>query len=197
MNRLFTVLFGMVFLVGCAGKKEKKPDVPAANFFPVPSYVRGELKKLDTSLATFLKIETVNGVADTTPIKNSEARAYAADFLALPDISSSDLKNDYEVSHLYDEIQEAFVFNFTTREKHPLREENVTVDPQPDAAGKNEIKSIYAKLEQDSSGTPVTKILLWTAGKSFYTTTIAQAPGGAEQIRKVQIVWNGFEDPNK
>jgi hypothetical protein len=196
MNQTVLVLFLALALVACKGKK-KKPEIPATNFFPAPSYIRAELKHLDTARLSFTKIETVNGHADTMSVKNTDVRLYAKDFLALPDIASSELKDDYEVSHLYDDLQDAFVFNFITKESHPLREENITVDPQPNAAGKNDIKSIYAKLEQDSANISVTKILLWEAGKGFYTTTIFDAPDKTEQIKKVQIVWNGFESGNK
>ena len=171
--------------------------MPATNFFPAPTYIKGELKRLDTAHLTFTKIETTNGRSDTVVIKNTDVRQYANDFLALPDIASSGLKDDYEVSQLYDDMQGAFVFNFTTKEAHPLREENITVDPQPDASGKNNIKSIYAKLEQDSNNVPVTKIMFWDAGKGFYTTTMTEVPGKGEQIKKVQVLWNGLEGPEK
>lgn len=171
--------------------------MPVTNFFPAPTYIRGELKRLDTARLSFTKIETIAGRADTLPLKNTDVRQYAKDFLDLPDIATSELKDDYEVSQLYDDMQGAFVFNFITKAAHPLREENITVDPQPNAAGKNDIKSIYAKLEADSSGVPVTKILLWEAGKGFYTTTIFDPPGKSEQVKKVQVLWKGLEGANK
>lgn len=171
--------------------------MPETHFFPAPTYIRGELKRLDTAHLSFTKIETVNGQSDTVAVKNTDIRQYAKDFLDLPDIASSNLKDDYEVSQLYDDMQGAFVFNFSTKEAHPLREENITVDPQPNAEGKNDIKSVYAKLEQDSSSVPVTKILLWETGKGFYTTTITETPGKGEQIKKVQVLWNGIGRPNK
>src|SRR5437764_8924227 len=174
MNRFVLMLFLVPALAGCKGKKNK-PEISATNFFPVPTYIRGELKRLDTASVPFTKIEIMNDRLDTAQITNKDVPQYAKDFLDLPDIASSNVKDDYEVSHLYDDIQGAFVFNFITKEAHPLREENITVDPQPNAQGKNDIKSIYAKLEADSANGSVTKILLWEAGKGFYTTNIFDA----------------------
>jgi len=189
MNRIILVSIIWFGLIACKSRK-KKAEVPATNFFPAATYIRGELKRLDTAQLSFTKIETENGRSDTIAIKNTEVRLYAKDFVDLPDISLPELKDDYEVSQLYDDMQEAFVFHFTTKEAHPLREENITVDPQPNAVGKNDIKSIYAKLEQDSSNIPVTKILMWEAGTGFYTTTAVETPGKGEQIKKVRIIWN-------
>src|SRR4051812_13864105 len=109
MNRILFVLFPILLLIACKNKKKEKSEVPAANFL-VNDYIKGRIAQLDTSHLLFLKIETSEGHSDTTPIKNSDLRHYAQDFLTLPDLSSGDIKDDYEVSHLYDEIQQAFVF---------------------------------------------------------------------------------------
>lgn len=183
--------------IACKSKKEKKPEVPAASFFPVASYIKGELARLDTSRQSIVKIETNNSLTDTVAIKNTDVRRYAADFLTLPDLSSPALKDDYEVTHLYDDLQEAFVFTYTTKEDHPVQQENVTVEPEQNAAGKNDIKSIFVNLAQDSSGGQVKKILLWTAGKGFLITTLTQLANGTEDVHKVQINWTGFDGQKK
>src|SRR5215203_5354356 len=101
MNRFIVAFVVVACFTGCKSKKDKKPEVPAANFFPVKDYINGQVSRLDTSNYRFLKIETMNDRSDTTSIKNSEVKQYARDFLELPDISSKDIKDDYEISHLY------------------------------------------------------------------------------------------------
>src|SRR5688500_14669961 len=103
MTRLLASFVFLIVLIGCKGKN-KKTDVPAEQFFPVTDYIKGELAKLDTSLATFYKIETVDGVSDTVPIRNTDVKRYARDFATLPDISSNELKNDYQITHEYDDM---------------------------------------------------------------------------------------------
>ena len=193
MNRFIIVLFLSISFIACKSKKEKKPEVPAANFFPVKEYLNGQVAKLDTSAYTFLKIETVNGKSDTTPIKSSEVRQYAKDFLELPDISSKELKDDYEITHLYDEELEAFAFTFTTKEDHPVKSEHVVLEPMPNAEGKNDIRSIFVDMWQGGDKAPIRKNMLWEANKSFQVTTTNTAPGQPESIKRVRIVWNGFE----
>ncbi len=196
MNRVLFFFLFAISLSGCKNKKQK-PDVPAESFFPVNGYLKGQIAKMDTSLSTFLKIESADGHSDTTPIKNSEVKFYAKDFLNLPDIASKDLKDDYEVAKLYDEDLNAFAFTFTTKENHPVRSEHVVVDPEPNAEGKNDIQSIFVDLWQNKGDSVIRKNIFWEAGKSFQITTTTDAPGKAEKIKKIKVIWKGFEEQNK
>jgi hypothetical protein len=195
MYRILVVLLSLLFLVGCKSKK-KKPEVAAEQFFPVTAYLKGELAKMDTSLASFYKIETADGKSDTVPIRNVDVKRYAGDFYNLPDISNEKIKNDYQVTHEYDDILNAFVFMFTTKEDHPVRREDVVLDPQPNAQGKNDIQSVFVERWDTSGDTTIRKNMLWNAGKDFQITTITEA-GGTEKTKKLQVVWNGFNSPNR
>lgn len=181
------ILFSLL-VVSCKSKKDKKPEVPATNFFPVKDYINGQVARLDTSAYTFLKIQTVDGRSDTTTIRNAEVKEYAKDFLELPDISASDIKDDYEIAHLYDEELEAFAFTFTTKEDHPVKSEHVVVEPMPNAEGKNDIKSIFVDYWQTTGNEMIRKNLFWEANKSFQITIIPEAGN----TKRVRIVWNGF-----
>ena len=194
MTRFLASFVFLTVLTGCKDKN-KKTDVPAEQFFPVTDYIKGELAKLDTSLATFYKIETVDGVSDTVPIRNTDVKRYARDFATLPDISSNELKNDYQITHEYDDMLNAFVFMFTTNEDHPVKREDVVLDPAPNAQGKNDIQSIFVELWQNNGDTLVRKNMLWEAGKNFQVTTVSEA-GGTQHAKKLQVVWNGFDGQN-
>ncbi len=188
-------MLGLLLLAGCKGKK-KKATVPADQFFPVPAYIKGELSRLDTSLASFYKIETVEGRSDTVPIRNAEARKYAQDFANLPDISADNLKDDYELTQAYDDILGSYVFMFTTNEDHPVRREHVVLDTEQNTEGKNNIQSIFVELWENKGDTATRKNMLWEAGKNFQITTIAEA-GGAQKTKKLQVFWNGFDSQTR
>lgn len=191
MNHLLICLVCVVIVIGCKTKK-KRPEVSASDFIPVTTYLKGELARLDTSLASFYKIEREGNKVDTTPIKNLDVRVYAKDFLELPDITTDKLMNDYDINHLYDELQEAFVFMFTTTEDHPVKREDVTVDPQPNEQGKNNIRSVFIELWQKKGDTTFRKNMFWQAGKRFEITTSAYV-GETEKNKKLQVFWNSFE----
>jgi hypothetical protein len=195
MTRFFAVLFCVLFITGCKGKEEK-PSVPAEQFFPVPTYIRGELAKLEKSLASFYKIASVDGRSDTIPIPNTEVKNYAQEFANLPDISSSELKDDYQVTQAYDDMLGSYVFMFTTKKDHPVRREDVMLDPELNAAGTNAIQSIFVELWQNNGDTTVRKNMFWEAGKNFQITTIKEA-GGEQKTEKLQVVWNGFDTQSR
>lgn len=195
MLRLFACTALLFLLIGCKGKKKKAP-VPSEKFFPVSAYLKGEISRMDRSLASFYKVESMEGKPDTVPISNAEAKRLATDFYNLPDIGSDQLKDNYEVTHTYDDALNAFVFMFTTKEDLPVQREDVVLDPQPDAKGNYRIISIFAEVWKNSGDTTIRKNMLWNAGKNFQITTLSEA-GGTEKTKKLQVFWNGFEGTTK
>ncbi|HZH36958.1 MAG TPA: hypothetical protein VEX65_06775, partial [Flavisolibacter sp.] len=181
--------------ISCKGKK-KTSGVPEEDHFPVSSYLKGQLAQLDTSLSSFYKVETADGKSDTVAIKNSEVRQYAADFAGLPDIGSKDLKDDYELTKEYDDILKALVFIYTTKEKHPVRREDVVMKMEQDEQGRNEVQSVFVELWNEQNDTVVRKNMLWEPNKNFRITTVTEA-GGAQKTKKLQVFWNGFEGQNR
>lgn len=196
MNRIVLVLLLSVFLLNCKSKNEK-PEVPAASFFPVNDFLKGQIAKLDTSALSFLKIETNNGISDTMAIRNVEVKQLAKDFLELPDISAAAVKNDYQINHLYDEELEAFAFTFTTKEDHPVKSEHVVLEPTLNKDGKNDIRSIFIDFRQTKHDSAVRKNMLWETNKSFQITTITGSTSGEETIKRTRVIWNGFESAIK
>jgi len=192
MNRCFILCALVVFAVGCKSKKQKKSDVPAANFF-VNDYLRGQVARLDSVQGQFVKIETIDGRSDSATLTNLQAKQYAREFLELPDISKEDVRDDYEVSHLYDELQEAFIFTYQTKEDHPVRLQNITVEPEMNAGGKNDIRSVYVDFWDNKNETLTIKKFLWEANKSFEVITSIEAQGQPEKTKKLRVVWNGFD----
>ena len=73
-----------------------------------------------------------------------------------------------------------------------MQQENVTVEPQPNAQGKNDIRSVYADLWNTDKNISTRKNMLWEANKSFQITTSTEIPGQPESIKKIRVVWNGF-----
>jgi hypothetical protein len=180
-----------VFAIGCKSKK-KKSDVPAANFF-VNDYLKGQVARLDSVQGQFLKIEMIDSRTDSATLTSTQAKQYAGEFLNLPDISKEEVRDDYEVSHLYDDLQEAFIFTYQTKEEHPVRLQNVTVEPAMNEQGKNEIRSIYVDYWENRNKTLTRKKFLWEANKSFEVITSIEVEGRPEKIKKLRVVWNGFD----
>lgn len=188
----FLQIFSLVVFVSACNTKPNKPEVPAANFFPVPEYIRGELKRLDSSNKQFYKVSTTESGADTISIERKELPRYATDFLKLPDISKKEVKDDYTIDHLYDDLLKAFVFTFTTKEDHPVKREDVVVEPELNSEGKNDIRSIFVDIWDSKGDTLIEKKLLWESGSGFQST-ITKEVNGQQRIERIKVYW---QEPN-
>lgn len=191
MNRCFILCALLVLALGCKSKK-KKSDVPSANFF-VNDYLKGQVARLDSVQGQFVKIETVDGRSDSSMLNSGQAKQFAGEFLHIPDISKEEIRDDYEISHLYDELQEAFIFTYQTKEEHPVRLQNITVEPEMNAQGKNDIRSVYVDYWDNKDETLTRKKFLWEANKSFEIITSIETQGQPEKTKKLRVVWNGFD----
>jgi hypothetical protein len=183
--------------MGCKDKKQEKEKslVPAANFF-VNDYIKGQLARLDTAHYSFQKIEIADGFSDTVLIKNAEVRQYAKDFLELPDLSKDNIKDDYKVDHLFDELQNAFIFTYTAKDDHPVKQQQITVEPEIDSTGKNEIRSVYVDLWNTTQESLIRKHMMWEAD-NFYITTTTETTGQPEKTKTLKIIWSPSEIQNK
>lgn len=179
----------MIFLYSCKTKKHHEKEV---SFFPVLSYIKGQIKDIDTSLYRIIKIETIgNGQPDTEFIRRDEVKKFAADFLNLPDIGSDKWKDDYEESKIYDKDLQSYILNYTTQEKdNSIKSENVMIDPQPDEMGNTRVKTIIIDQWINDNDSLVRKNMVWQNNKRFYIIKSIQKEKSPEKIEKLEVVWN-------
>src|SRR5690349_8352036 len=148
MDRIFFILVTVLLLSGCKNKKNE--DEKEAGFFPVVSFIKGQVKNIDTSLYRIVKVETIDTIKQTTYIKREDFRKYAKDFLELPDIASSKWKDDYQETKMFDDALNQVILSYTTsNDDAPVRREDVMLNPTNES-GNSEVKNIIINtLEQE------------------------------------------------
>lgn len=193
MNRMIIVLCLSLIVVCCRHKKKKlNPNTDGA-FFPVVSFIRGQVIDIDTSLYRIIKIETQDNHTDTQYIKREDFKTYAKDFTDLPDISSDKLKDDYEETKTYDDVLKSFILTYSTQVKeNEIQKEDVMIDPEPDENGNSKVRSIIVDVWPSHGDTIIHKSLLWQTNKRFLVVTKTDAPGLPEKITRLEVVWNDF-----
>src|SRR6476619_5367514 len=95
MIRFILMLAACGILVSCKSKKKAATEPP----FPVISYLKGQVKIMDSLPHQYSRIEIFNDHADTSSITAADFRNYARAFTDLPDISKGDL--DYDQTKPY------------------------------------------------------------------------------------------------
>jgi hypothetical protein len=195
MNRWISIIGSVFMLLTFSCKHPKKnthADTEGA-FFPVISFLKGQVKDIDTSLYRIIKIETVNNKIDTEYIKREDFKNYAREFTDLPDITSDNLKGDYQEAKTYDDALKSYILTYTTNSKdREIVKEDVMINPQPDDMGNSEVKSILIDKWSTHGDSTVHKNLLWQTNKRFLVVTQTEYSNKPEKVQKLEVVWNDY-----
>jgi hypothetical protein len=192
MNRMLFILGSIIFFTGCKNKPSQEEK--DASFFPVVSFIKGQVKNIDTSLYRIVKVETIDTTRSTTYIKREDFGKYAKDFLELPDISSSKWKDDYQETKVFDDALNKVILSYTTTvEDNPVRREDVMLNPTNES-GNSEVQNIIINTLEQSKDSSIEKNMVWYAGKRFTIITKIQKANKPEKIKKLEVIWNDFSD---
>lgn len=194
-NRL---LLGILFFVAsCNAKKQsnsesvttEQPQViigdTASNFFPVTSYLRGEIFGIRNGGITPLKKTTVGKKTDSAWVKINEFETVFAPFLN-PIIDTVNLINIFTEKKFLDQTLNAFTFTYdpvsTKADSFAFKHWDVYVDPES-----NKVTRIYMAKTVD----PQTELkLFWESGKWCKIITVKKLDGNASVIKEEKISWS-------
>lgn len=171
------LLLSLFLLAQCkSGDKKEGADA----FFPVASFLKGQVKALDSSLATFTKIESFNGKTDSVVISRQDAQALARDFMQLPPID----EDDYTETEQYDDLIQQVVINQMPKDQNAtIQRQAVLIQPGP-IGEEDKVKTIIIdQLLNDKAG-PIQKNMMWEVDQKFQITTVT--PQGP---RRLQVIW--------
>jgi hypothetical protein len=186
--------FGFCFLalcicLGCKNKKKEKVD--NSNYFPVLSFLQSEVKKIDTSLFSIIKVVTQNGVSDTTPLPRDSVRGLAGEFLSIPDLRSEKGKSYKEVT-AYDTTTQLVSMTYSSEEGDVPKQQVFIVK-----SGLNFddiVKTIYIEKEISNGDGLVQKRLIWDPVEHYFQIrTITPQKNGAEKVSDLKVIWEDFQ----
>ena len=184
MNKLALAFLGLIFFIGCKQKEEQKTD---ADYFPTTAFIRDQIAHVDTSVFSIIKIVEHDSLPDSIYLKREDFKKEAADFLALPDISSKGLRKEYSESKQFDEALQKITFAYTAQNPDaPIQQEIVVVKPDPNI---DKVETIFIDWFQANDDSTVQKKLTWQANKYFRKITMTQKKGQPEKIEKVEVHW--------
>jgi len=182
-------LLSVLLLSLFACKQKPKSDGAEGKFFPVSSFLKGQVASVDSSLNSIVKVVTTAGVSDTTYIKREEFKQYAAEFLSLPDLSSDELNNAYTESNSFDAELQRVILNYTPKERNQAisRQEVIVI---PNQQSGDQVETVYTdKLVTDGDST-VQKRLTWQVDKFLQVVTIVQRKNAPERVSVLKVTWN-------
>ena len=151
------------------------------NFFPVTSYLRGEIFGIKTGGITPVKKTTVGKMTDSVYIKEADFEKTFSVFL-FPTIDTSNLKNTFTEKRFLDQTLNAFTFTYDPTNgvstDFAFIHWDVYVDPET-----NKVRRIYLTK---NIGAETNLLMTWQSGKWCEVVTIKKDA----ILKKEKISWS-------
>jgi hypothetical protein len=179
-----------VLIVQCKDKNGDNDTNDASAPFPVLSYLQSQVKHVDTSLYSIVKISKAHGRLDTAYLRREDFEAAAHDFLSLPDISSKKLRKKYSETKLYDEDLKKVVITYAPKDKEDFDEitrQDVIIDPGEGA--NDQVQTIYIETVLNKGDSTVQKRMTWNVDKDFQVIRITNKNNSPEDIQTTDVSW--------
>lgn len=192
----FLIFCSAALLFSCSGKKDNSAPGTDGNstdsstisgrqelsFFPVTSFLQGQLNSLDSLQVTVLQINSTNGKADSTWISKEKVKPLLQAFVT-DRIDKENLVSLFNESKFNDQTTEAITFTYTPKNTLPdsvsIRHWDVYVDPE-----KGIIKRVYIVKQAKQAGGAIMQQLTWQTNKSAKIVTI-----GADGKIQSELKW--------
>jgi hypothetical protein len=170
---------------------ELKPETDSAKvtFFPVTSFLKGQLLELDSLPVTVLQVTTVGKKTDSTWLKKEKVRPILQPFIS-QEIGADNLTKFFRQTKFNDQTVEAITFTYEPLAALPdsitFKRWDVYIHPE---TGK--VKKVYLLKQINQDGKNYIQQLTWQTDHWAKIVTILNKPGGSSQVEnEIKLVWN-------
>lgn len=185
-----------VFLFSCTQNNNDNSTINESDtftakneFFPVTSFLKGEMFLLDSLPVTILQLTTVNNKQDSAWLPVSSVKPKLSAFIS-DEINKKNMLPYFKESQFNDQSTEAITFTYDPKTALPdsfqLRHWDVYVDPD-----KGTVRRIYMIKRVTENNHKVTKQLTWQTGKWAKITSIINDTALANPvIKEMKWIWD-------
>jgi hypothetical protein len=157
----------------------------ATNFFPVTSYLKGEILGIKSGGITPVRKITIAGKTDSSWVKMEELEKVLVAFLS-PVIDTTNLKNIFDQKIFKDETLNTFTFTCDPKNAQTntfaFTHWDVYVDPES-----NKVTRIYLLKKENADNVLQ---LTWQSGKRCNIRTLKNANGKTTVEKEENISWS-------
>ena len=190
--KLYFLILSSALLCACGNNSsEIKPTAVSKveeepSFFPVTSYLKGQLYDIKAKGVTPIKYTTINNRTDSVMVKLDSLNILCKEFLQ-PEIDSTNLINFFTESKFLDQTVDAFTFTYDAKKNIPdsiqLIHWDVYVEPET-----SKVRRVYITKKGDSNKTLQ---LTWQSNQWFKIVTIISNKDGTSTVEKEEkISWD-------
>ena len=199
MKLIFFLIIILLFTSCTLSNNNKIPSVEDEisiqkkdSFFPVTSFLKGQILLFDSLPLTPLHTITFNGKTDSVWIKRKQLAALLVSFLS-PTINETNLSEYFKETSFNDLTLNTITLTYdpinTLPDSIHLTHWDVYINPE---TGK--IQKIYMVKQSKENDDFVTEQLTWQTNKSATITTLINKRGDKTELLKVdKFIWNFSE----
>lgn len=167
-------------------------EIKKDSFFPVTSFIKGQMILLDSLPVTPLHIITIDHKTDSIWLKKAQLPTLLADFLS-PEIKETNLTNFFNETSFNDQTLNAITMTYSPITVLPdsisLRHWDIYINPET-----GNITKVYLVKQLKNKDGITTQQLTWTTNKWAMITTLLNKPDDSTKILKEEkIIWNFTE----
>lgn len=192
MNKYVIIAVCLFILNGCFNNSnkmnaiEKKTTVDS--FFPVTSYLKGQIIILDSLPITPLQITTIKGKSDSVWIKKNDLKKLLAPFLSAI-INETNLVTFFTETKFNDQTLNAITFTYDPSRIIPdsisLRHWDIYINPETGI-----VEKVYIVKNSKEDKNNFTQQLTWKSNEMAKITTILnKEDGNQELLKEVVYTW--------
>lgn len=198
MKSIFFVAMLGIAIIGCNSSSNKAlpaatqveiEEVKKDSFFPVTSFIKGQLLLLDSLQVTPLHTITINNKVDSIWIKKAGLPSLLSSFI-LPVIKETNLTNYFKETSFKDQTLNAITFTYdpikALPDSIPLRHWDVYIDPE---TGK--VTKVYMVKQFKEKEKIITQQLTWKTDKwAMIVTLTNKLDGSTLVLKKDKFIWD-------
>jgi len=167
---------------------EIKDSIEAPHdFFPVPDYIGGQLKIIDSLKLPISKTVIINNNSKLSVATDKELTELAQNFRQ-PDINEPSLKKSYKETSIADQSVPSVTLIFSTADT-TLSIQKINVYVKPDPIENDKVTGIYMEKAFSRNDTSFSQKLYWKTGKNMQVITEKKIKGKALPVEQVKITW--------
>ncbi len=195
MKRFCFITISILIFYGCSNNGEQShpsqetKSAKTDSFFPVTSFIKGQMITLDSLPITPLQLTSIKGNTDSAWISKDKLKDLYSPFIT-PVIDETNLTEYFKENSFSDQTLNAVTFTYDPIGKLPdsisLRHWDVYIHPETG----NVIK-VYIVKQVKIGGQIVTQQLTWQTNKMAKISTILNKPDGSMSLEKeVVLIWD-------
>jgi hypothetical protein len=197
MKSIFLFPISVFFFISCTSKNNETTannviDTANASFFPVTSFLKGQMLVLDSLPVTIMHLAGINGKMDTSWLKREQIRPLLNDFIS-QEISEQNLTRFFKETKFNDQTIDAITYTYTPLQSLPdsilLRQWNIYVNPK-----KGKVIKVFMVKQVKVNEIFYTQQLTWQTDKWAKIVSIQKGENGkSELVKEDKFVW-GFDE---